>query len=122
MLTRYAKRTLLVVGLVAGGLVATSDLAFADQPEGPATGPQGQFLCPIVGDGVDTADDHNGDNGVSNIGPLPGSGGASLLPGNNQAGPHANTSALNPEGPGTSPGPGDGNSDWSPIWPGTVFE
>jgi hypothetical protein len=99
-----------------------SDVAFADQPEGPATGSEGQFLCPITGDGVVNADDHNGDNGVSNIGPLPGSGGASLLPGNNQAGAQADTNALNLEGPGTSPGPGDGNSDWSPIWPGTVFE
>ncbi len=116
-----AKRAFATVMLAAGGVVATSGVAFADQPDGPAFGPQGQFLCPIVGDGVSTADAHNGDNGISNIGPLPGSGDASLLPGNNQAGAHADASALNPEGPAISPGPGDGNLDWSPIWPGTAL-
>jgi hypothetical protein len=121
MPTRYAKRMLVAAVLVVGGLAAMSGTAFADKPDGPATGPQGQFLCPIVGDGVSNADAHNGDNGVENIGPLPGSGGASLLPGNNQAGAQADTSALNPEGPADSPGPGGGNSDWSPIWPGDVF-
>jgi hypothetical protein len=122
MLNRYARRIFVAVLLVVGALAVMSGTAFADQPEGPATGPQGQFLCPIVGDGVSNADAHNGANGVSDIGPLPGSGGASLLPGNNQAGANAVTTALNPEGPDTSPGPGGGNSDWSPIWPGTVFE
>jgi hypothetical protein len=117
----YARRIFVAVLLVVGALAVMSGTAFADKPEGPATGSQGQFLCPIVGDGVSNADAHNGANGVSDIGPLPGSGDASLLPGNNQAGAQADTSALNPEGPETSPGPGDGNSEWSPIWPGTVF-
>jgi hypothetical protein len=118
MLIRYARRILVIMATVAASIAVTSAVAMADAPDGPAFGPDGQFLCPIVGDGVINADAHNGDNGVTNIGPLPGSGGASLLPGNNQAGAHASGKALNPEGPGTSPGPGDGNSDWSPIWPG----
>ncbi len=122
MLIRSTKRMLVVVAIVAGSIFATSAVALADPPEGPATGPQGQFLCPIVGAGVINADAQNGDNGVSNIGPLPGSGAASLLPGNNQAADHVPNNALNPEGPGTSLGPGSGNSDWSPIWPGTVFD
>ena len=106
-ITRYLKRSLVVLSIVVGVLVATAGIASA-----------APFLCPIVGDGVVNADAHNGDNGVSNIGPLPGSGGASLLPGNNQAGANANANALNTENPDTSPGPGGGNSDWSPIWPG----
>jgi hypothetical protein len=121
MLIHYAKRASAAVTLAAGAVVAMSGVAFADKPDGPAFGPQGQFLCPIVGDGVDNADDQNGDNGVSNIGPLEGSGDASLLPGNNQAGAQVPTNALNTQGPDDSPGPGDGNSDWSPIWPGTAL-
>lgn len=102
-------RLTVAAGAAAAALFVTSSVAFGEEA----------FLCPIVGDGVVNADSHNGDNGVENIGPLPGSGGASFLPGNNQAGANSNTTAHNPEGPGTSPGPGDGNSDWSPIWPGS---
>ena len=40
-----------------------------------------------------------------------------FLPGNNQAGAHANANALNTLPATESPGPGNGNSDWSPIWP-----
>ena len=61
---------------------------------------------------------HSGDNGVSVIGPLPGSGDYSFLPGNNQAGARSNITAHNGDGPETSPGPGGGHSDWSPIRPG----
>ena len=39
-----------------------------------------QFLCPIVGAGVQNADAHNGDNGVVAINPPSGT---SLLPGKN---------------------------------------
>ena len=99
MPVRYAKRILVAVVLVVGALAAMSGTAFADKPDGPATGPNGEFLCPIVGDGVINADAHNGDNGVSAIAPAAG---ASLLPGNNQAGAHANASALNTEGPALS--------------------
>jgi hypothetical protein len=104
---RYLKRSLVIVSIVVSVLVATAGIASA-----------APFLCPIVGDGVSNADANNGDNGVSNIGPLEGSGGASLLPGNNQAGANANPNAFNTQNPDTSPGPGGGNSDWSPIWPG----
>lgn len=72
------------------------------------------FLCPVVGDGVVNADDHNGDNGVEDIEPLVGT---SLLPGKNQAGAHANSNAYNTHGPDNpEAGPG-GNPDFSPIWP-----
>ncbi len=74
--------------------------------------PDGNFLCPIVGN--QTAADANG-QGWSGVG-----AGYTFFPhdGNNQAGAHANNHAINAEGPGTSPGPGGGNTEWSPIWPG----
>jgi hypothetical protein len=101
----------MAAGAVTVALAGTSGIAAGSE--------HNAFLCPIVGDGVVVADANNGDNGVENIGPLPGSGGASILPagGENQAGANSNPNAHNTEGPGTSPGPGDGNSDWSPIWP-----
>jgi hypothetical protein len=69
------------------------------------------FLCPAVGN--ETAADANGKgwNGLPNEN-------YTFIPGNNQAGEHANSNALNTLGPSESPGPGAGNSDWSPIWPG----
>lgn len=66
------------------------------------------FLCPDVGAGVLN---HRPDAGQL------ASGGYTFLPGHNQAGANANMNAFNTLGPGASPGPGDGNSDWSPIWP-----
>lgn len=66
------------------------------------------FLCPDVGAGVLN---HRPDAGQL------ASGGYTFLPGHNQAGAHANMNGYNTLGPGESPGPGDGNSDWSPIWP-----
>jgi hypothetical protein len=95
---------LLALSLVVVGMLTTTSVVAAD----PA------FLCPVVGDGVLNADAHNGDHGVSAITPPVGT---SLLPGNNQAGAKANWHALNTLGPGASPGPGNGNRDWSPIWP-----
>jgi hypothetical protein len=68
-------------------------------------------LCPAVGN--ETAAEHNGQG----WGELPNDN-YTFLPGNNQAGANANPNALNELGPGDSPGPGGGNSDWSPIWPG----
>lgn len=93
-----------VIGGAAFVLTATG--ASAD----PGVGPNGEFLCPAVGN--ETAAEANG----KGWGELP-NGNYTFLPGNNQAGNHANSNALNTEGPGDSPGPGNGNSDWSPIWP-----
>ena len=69
------------------------------------------FLCPAVGN--ETAAEANG----KGWGELPNDN-YTFLPGKNKAGEHANSNALNTLGPGESPGPGNGNSDWSPIWPG----
>jgi hypothetical protein len=104
------------LAVIAAAFVAMQASALAAPPDGPVGPADGAFLCPAVGHGVEIADANNGDNGVSVIGPI-ASGDQSFLPGNNQAGAHANPNAHNTEGPGTSPGPGDGNSDWSPIWP-----
>ena len=109
---KRVRHLLVISAFVVGGMVATSGSALAD----PGVGPNGEFLCPAVGDGVANASDRNNDNGVSVIGTL-GSGDYSFKPGNNQAGNHANPMAVNPDGPGDSDGPGGGNSDWSPIWP-----
>jgi hypothetical protein len=68
------------------------------------------FLCPAVGN--ETAAQANG----KGWGELPNDS-YTFIPGNNQAGEHANENALNTLGPSESPGPGNGNSDWSPIWP-----
>lgn len=74
------------------------------------------FLCPVVGDGVLVADAANGDNGVEAITPPVGT---SLLPGKNKAGEKANPNAHNALPPSDpNAGPGGGNSDFSPIWPG----
>ena len=66
-------------GLVTAGVASAGD----------------QFLCPIVGAGVQNADAHNGDNGVVAINPPAGT---SLLPGKNQAGANANPNAYNANG------------------------
>jgi hypothetical protein len=89
----------LVIGAVAGPGIASADSG---------------FLCPVVGDGVLTADANNGDHGVEAINPPVGT---SFLPGNNQAGANSNTNAHNTSGPGDpDAGPG-GTPDSSPIWP-----
>jgi hypothetical protein len=106
MLKRGIRRGLVTLGLSLVAVAATAGIASAAQPDGPATGPSGQFLCPAVGQGVPHA-----------TGTL-ASGQQTFLPGNNQAGAHANANALNTDNPGTTAGPGGGNSDWSPIWPG----
>ena len=102
------KWRLLIVGLlIVAGISSGTVAASADEGDPP-------FLCPIVGDGVNNADDHNGSNGVSTINPPAGT---SFLPGNNQAGAKSNTNAHNTSGPGdANAGPG-GNPDFSPIWP-----
>jgi hypothetical protein len=113
---RKSLRRLIVMSAVVVAFAAMQGVALAAPPDGPVGPADGAFLCPAVGHGVANADAHNGDNGVSVIGPI-GSGDYSFLPGNNQAGANANANAHNADGPGTSPGPGGGNSDWSPIWP-----
>ncbi len=112
-MSRHLRRVLVVLVLAVGAVVATQAAALAAPP--PAVGSNGEFLCPIVGDGVLNADSVNGDNGVSAITPAPGT---SLLPGGNQAGANADSNALNDLPPGdASAGPGDGNSGFGAIWP-----
>jgi hypothetical protein len=106
MVKRAVRRGLVMVGVSLVAVVATAGIASAAQPDGPATGPSGQFLCPAVGQGVPHA-----------TGTL-ASGQQTFLPGNNQAGAHVNANALNIANPGTTAGPGNGNSNWSPLWPG----
>ena len=97
--------------MVAGALFGSTITASADT----GVGTNGEFLCPIVGDGVTHAASVNDDNGVSTIAPAPG---VSLLPGNNQAGNHADSNGLNDLPPNdASAGPGDGNSGFGAIWP-----
>ncbi len=92
----------------ASGLLTLEAAAWADTGEGEF----GEFLCPAVANATAAlASDQIG-------GELGDTGNYTFLPGNNQAGAHVPSKALNTEGPGASPGPGDGNSDWSPIWPG----
>jgi len=111
---KRVRHVLVIATLVVGGMVATQGAALA-VPPAPAVGTNGEFLCPIVGDGVLNADSHNGDNGVSTIAPAPG---VSLLPGGNQAGTNANSNALNDLPPGDADaGPGGGNSGFGAIWP-----
>ena len=102
------KWRLLIVGLlIVAGISSRTLVASADHVD--------PFLCPIVADGVNNADDHNGDNGVSTINPPAGT---SLLAGNNQAGAKSNTNAhnaSNPDDPNAGPG---GNPAFSPVWPG----
>ena len=114
-MSRHMRRILVVVVLAVGAVVASQAAALAGPPD-TGVGEDGEFLCPIVGDAVrDVADEVNGDNGVSDIGPAPG---VSLLPGGNQAGNNANSNALN-DLPPSDPeaGPGDGNSGFGAIWP-----
>ena len=113
-MSRHMRRILVVVVLAVGAVVATQAAALA-APPATGEGPNGEFLCPIVGDGVTNADSVNNDNGVSTIAPAPG---VSLLPGGNQAGNHANSNALNDLPPNDpNAGPGGGNSGFGAIWP-----
>ena len=95
-------RSVVFSAAVAGGVLLAPGVAAA-----------APFLCPVVGDGVANADANNGDNGVAVILPPVGT---SILPGQNQAGPNANSNAYNTDPPIVGAGPG-GNPDFSPIWP-----
>ena len=66
MLARVARRGVVVLALAVGSIMLTSAVALADPPSGPATGPEGQFLCPAVGDGVLNATENNSKNGNTN--------------------------------------------------------
>ena len=85
--------------LVAGG----SGIASADQ-----TGDPNAFICPVVGEGVLNSpklDAHLFDFG----------GAATFLPGNEQAGGHANSNGLNANGtPSATNLPGA--KGFTPIW------
>ena len=96
-------RLLAVLGLVITGLVVTTGVISASEHPEP-------FLCPIVNEAVlDVAEVDFA---------IDPPAGTSLLPGNNQAGPNADSNAHNSSGPGDpDAGPG-GNPDYSPIWPG----
>ncbi len=103
-------RLLVISSAMALAIMGGASIASANHTEGA-------FLCPVVGDGVNVADGHNGDNGVSAIGIADGT---SFFPAGdaNQAGANANENALNTDNPDVAgSGPG-GNSDFSPIWPG----
>ena len=104
-------RISLVLSIVVVGVLATASTALAAKPLGPVGPPPHDipFLCPIVGN--ETAAAHNGQGWGTAL------GGYTFLPGNNQSGAHANPNSWNTEGPTESPGPGNGNRDWSPIWP-----
>ena len=76
------------------------------------------FLCPIVRDGTTNAPGlaPSGPAATTSIAPPAG---ASLLPGNNQAGDHANSNAYNSNGAGTPiAGNVPGSDGYTPIWTG----
>lgn len=113
-MSRMRLRLLVVLGVVVGVFMATQAVALAGPPTGPAVGPDGEFLCPEVGNATAAAA-----NGQGWGGPLGSTGNFTFLPGNNQSGARVPAKALNTLNPGASPGPGGGNSDWNPHWPGT---
>ncbi|MQA00722.1 MAG: hypothetical protein GEU80_15595 [Dehalococcoidia bacterium] len=97
-------RKVLAAALGAAAItLAGTGVAFADQDNGNPDA----FLCPVVGEGAIGAPGRE-------AGPYPG-GGATFIPGNNQAGMHANMNALNEiGGPAADNRPGaDG---FTPIW------
>lgn len=101
-------KILIMVAAFSAAMLGGSAIASADEPDGPVEpGDADAFLCPVVGDGVSNADA---------IDSFAIASGTSFLPGNNQAGAHADSSSYSSEGPGTSDGPGD--PDYTPIWPG----
>ncbi len=103
-MSRTKLRLLVMVGVVVGVLTAIQAAALAEEP----------FLCPAVGN--ETAATANGNFGALTDGKY------TFLPGSNQAGANANINALNTQNPTPGNVPGDGHSDWSPIWPGDTFE
>jgi hypothetical protein len=93
----------IVSSLIGLGLLmsAGTGMAFADQDNGTDA-----FICPVVGEGAM--------NAGREAGPYPG-GGATFLPGNEQAGTHANESALNERG-GPAADNRPGADGFTPIW------
>jgi hypothetical protein len=105
---RSGTLALLVLVVVAAALLVSAGAAIAAPPPVVDGSDGSAFLCPAVGKGVLH---HRPDAGA-----LPNDN-FTFLPGHNQAGAHANPNAFNTLGPPDSPGPGNGNTDWSPIWP-----
>ncbi|HZJ02330.1 MAG TPA: hypothetical protein VFE20_01395 [Thermoleophilia bacterium] len=68
------------------------------------------FLCPSAGEGQGIAKNQDTAGTVAD-------GRQTFLPGNNQAGAHANPNGFNAYAAVDSPAPGNGNNEWSPIWP-----
>lgn len=100
---------LLVLAVAIVALLAFSAVPAAAAAPAVVDGSGGTaFLCPAVGAGVL--------NHRPDAGELPNEN-YTFLPGHNQAGANASMNSNNTLGPGESPGPGNGNTDWSPIWP-----
>ena len=108
-------RTMGLLAAIAVAVLAMSVSALAAPPD--VVGPEnGSFLCPAVGHGVTNADAHNGDNGVSTIGPI-GSGDQSFLPGTQSGGASRTRKPTTHKDQERHRVLANGNSDWSPIWP-----
>lgn len=110
MCKRNRVRMIAIAVALIAVLAVGASTAFAAAP--PVVDGSGgtAFLCPAVGAGVL--------NHRPDAGSLPNTDGKyTFLPGHNQSGAHANPNSNNTLSPGETPGPGDGNSDWSPIWP-----
>lgn len=104
--------TLFVVVALAALLMVGVAPAFAAAPAPVNSGDY--FLCPAVGAGVLNSPQLG-------AGPLPAPGYYTFIPGNNQAGAHVNPNGTNQNGlPSTTNVPGNGNSNWSPIWNATI--
>jgi hypothetical protein len=95
-----------VVVALTAILVIGVGSALADPPDPVDGGPY--FLCPAVGAGVEN---HRGPSA------LDGSDAYTFIPGHNQAGAHVNPNGTNQNGlPSPTNVPGQGNSNWGPIW------
>ena len=93
---------ILIATITGGALMLATAVGVGAEP----------FLCPIVGAGTSNAPGLQGTAATSSINPPAG---ASLLPGSNQAGDHANANAYNANG-GPSAGNVPGTPGYTPIW------
>lgn len=96
------KKVLLSGAAALSLVVVGTGAASADQ-----SGDPNAFLCPVVGEGVLNSP-------IATAGPYPG-GGATFLPGKEQAGGHANINGLNANG-GPSATNRPGTDGFTPIW------
>jgi|SRR5215204_1039572 len=99
---RKRQLTAMVAALLLAGAAAagTAGVASADADNG-----DNAFLCPVVGLGATNGPAH----------PLGDSGRATFLPGQSDAGSHANASAFNAFG-GAGPTNLPGRPGFTPIW------